>query len=152
VISLKTALLVLRMGSWVPALPILKRVVSLQRLANLMQGDGSGARDRAYERQIVALSALLVGLRPPRFRDNCLERSLLAYRFLTLANADPRLVVGVRSGESGIFGHAWVTLDGEPIHESPAAISQFARVVEFSPEGAFSGSPPEARRLPDVWV
>ncbi|MFY9578440.1 MAG: lasso peptide biosynthesis B2 protein [Gaiellaceae bacterium] len=149
---LKVGLLAVRMGSWALALPILKRVVPLQRLAQVMRDDGCGPRDLAYERQIVALSSLLARLRPPRFRDNCLERSLLAYRFLTRANADPRLVVGVRLGEAGVLGHAWVTLDGEPIHESPAAISEFSQVVEFGPEGAASSSRPEARRLPDVWV
>jgi hypothetical protein len=117
----------------------------------VMREDGQGPRDRASERQIVALSSQLARLRPPRFRDNCLERSLLAYRFLTRANADPRLVVGVRIGENGLLGHAWVTLDGEPIHESSAAISEFSRVVEFGPDGAASGNQPELR-LPDLWV
>ncbi|TMK27262.1 MAG: hypothetical protein E6G64_12865 [Actinobacteria bacterium] len=134
---LKVGLLAVRMSSWALALPILKRVVPLQRLAQVMRDDGHGPRDPTHERQIVALSSLL---------------SLLAYRFLTRANADPRLVVGVRIGEAGVLGHAWVTLNGEPIHESPAAISEFSRVVEFGPEGAASSSRPEARRLPDVWV
>jgi hypothetical protein len=148
---LRVGLLATRMTVWALALPILKRFVPLRRLARVMQNDGRGARDRAYERRIVALSSQLARLTPPRFRDNCLERSLLAYRFLARANADPRLVVGVRIGEDGVLGHAWVTLDGEPIHESTAAISEFSEVVEFGPQETAQGSPPEAG-LPDVWV
>jgi hypothetical protein len=151
VTRLKIGLLAVRMSSWALALPILKRVVPLQRLAEVMREEGQGPRDPVSERQIVALSSVLARLRPPRFRDNCLERSLLAYRFLGRANADPRLVVGVRIGENGILGHAWVTLDGEPIHESTAAISEFSEVVEFGPQENAPGSPPEAG-LPDVWV
>ena len=149
---LRVGLLAARMSLWALALPILKRVVPLQRLARLMQDEGRGARDRAYESRIVELSSVLARLSPPRFRDNCLERSLLAYRFLARANAEPRLVVGVRIGEEGVRGHAWVILDGEPIHESTAATSEFARLVEFGPDGAASGAPPEAQQLPDVWV
>ncbi len=149
---LRLGLLAARMSFWALALPILKRVVPLQRLARLMHDDGHGARDRHHERQIIALSSLLARLTPPPFRDNCLERSLLAYRFLARANAEPRLVVGVRIGEDGVRGHAWVTLDGEPIHESAAATSEFSRLVEFGPGGAASGDRPGAQQLPDVWV
>jgi hypothetical protein len=146
----KALLLAVRMAFWALVLPILKRVVPLQRLVRTMQDGGHGSRDCAYERQIVVLSSLLAR-RPPRFRANCLERSLLAYRFLARANADPRLVVGVRSGENGIMGHAWVTVDGEPIHDSPASVLGFSEVVEFAPEGKPSDNRLEAQ-LPDVWV
>jgi hypothetical protein len=146
VTGLKIGLLAVRMSSWALALPVLKRIVPLQRLAEVMRDEARGPRDPVAERQIVALSSLLAR-RPPRFRANCLERSLLAYRFLARANADPRLVVGVRNGEKGILGHAWVTVDGEPIHESAAAVSGFSALVEFDPEGH-----PSEARLPDVWV
>jgi hypothetical protein len=148
---LKAGLLALRMSPWVLALPFLKRVVPLQRLAHAMQQDAQGPRSRASEQQIVAMSSALARLRPPRFRANCLERSLLAYRFLTRANADARLIVGVRIADGRLFGHAWVTVDGEPIHEPRAAISDFSRVVEFSKEGAVSSRPGDWP-LPDAWV
>ena len=148
---LKVGLLAVRMGFWALVLPILKRVVPLRRLAQVMRNDAHGPRDRAYEQQVVALSSLLARLRPPRFRDNCLERSLLAYRFLTRANADARLVVGVRIAHTQVLGHAWVTVDDEPIHETPAAITGFSRLVEFGPEGTFSAQS-EQPRLPEVWV
>jgi hypothetical protein len=146
VTALRIGLLAVRMSSWALVLPLLKRRFPLQRLAELMRKDPGGPRDAVSERQIVALSSLLAR-RPPRFRANCLERSLLAYRFLARANADPRLVVGVRSGENGILGHAWVTVDGEPIHESAASVSGFSALVEFGSNGHASEA-----RLPDVWV
>jgi Transglutaminase-like superfamily len=149
--SLNIGMLALRMSPWAFALPLLKRLVPLQRLERLMRADGRGTRDRAREQQIVELSSLLARLRPPRFQANCLERSLLAYRFLTRVNADARLVVGVRAADAHLLGHAWVTIDDEPIHESRAAIADFSRVVEFGPEGVVSGrlEPPG---LPEVWV
>jgi hypothetical protein len=51
-------------------------------------------------------------------QDNCLERSLVAYRFLGRAGASPQLVIGVARDERGVRGHAWVTVDGRPIGES----------------------------------
>jgi hypothetical protein len=149
--SLKVGLLALRMTLWAFALPVLKRLVPLQQLAQLMRLEGHGPRDRAHEQRIVELSSMLARLRPPRFRSNCLERSLLAYRFLTRANADARLVVGVRIAHTQVLGHAWVTVDDEPIHETPAAITGFSRLVEFGPEGTFSAQS-EQPRLPEVWV
>jgi hypothetical protein len=147
---LKTGLLALRMSPWALALPILKRVVSLRRLAEMMRQEGRGRRDRANEGRIVAVSSALARLRPPRFQANCLERSLLAYRFLTRANADVSIVVGVRTANGRLFGHAWVTVDGKPVHEPSAALSAFSRVVEFSSDGTASQT--ADWHLPDVWV
>ena len=147
---LKIGVLALRMSPWALALPILKRIVSLRRLAQMMRQEGRGPRDRANERRIVAVSSALSRLRPPRFQANCLERSLLAYRFLTGANADVRIVVGVRTASGRLFGHAWVTVDGEPVHEPSAALSGLSRVVEFGGDGTASRA--GDWRLPDVWV
>jgi hypothetical protein len=133
-------------------LPVLKRVLPLRRLAPLMWTTGQDERSEEQERRIIALSARITRLRP-RLRSNCLERSLLAYRFLARAGADPHLVVGVSTLEGAIVGHAWVTLDGEPVHERREAVESFARLIEFGPGGEAS----EFRRAgrgdeqPRVW-
>lgn len=133
-------------------LPVLKRVLPLRRLVALMWTTGRADRSDERERQIIALSARVTRLRP-RLRSNCLERSLLTYRFLSRTGADPRLVMGVGTFEGAIVGHAWVMLDGEPVHERREAVESFARLVEFGPGGHAT----EARHagdgdaLPRMW-
>ena len=137
---------------WAIVLPVLKRALPLQRLVPLMWRTSQAERSHEQERRIIALSARITRLRP-RWRSNCLERSLLTYRFLARAGADPRLVVGVSTLEGAIVGHAWVTLDGEPVHERPEAVESFARLIEFGAQGEAT----EARHaehgdeIPRVW-
>jgi len=100
---------------------------------------------------IINLSARVARIRPG-LRANCLERSLLTYRFLARAGADPHLVVGVKRVTGNIVGHAWVTLDGEPIHERRKEVEAFARLVEFGPRGrAIDGNAEHEEPLPHVW-
>jgi hypothetical protein len=139
------------MGGWSAALPLLKRVVPLRRLAPLAWAEGAGGRNARREREIVRLSGALPRLRLARGGGNCLERSLLAYRFLAQANADPRLVVGVRREEGAMIGHAWVRVDGRPVHDTEAAVRQFIPIVEFGPDGLPIGDRATARKLPDHW-
>ena len=145
------AWLALRMGAWSAALPLLKRVVPLLKLAPLAWAEGAGARNTRREREIVRLSGALPRLRLARGGANCLERSLLAYRFLAQANADPRLVVGVRREGGSMVGHAWVTVDGRPVHDTEATVRQFVPLVEFGPEGLPLGDRTAAQKLPDHW-
>jgi Transglutaminase-like superfamily len=113
---------------------------------------GPADRSDVQERQIIALSSRVTRLRP-RLRSNCLERSLLAYRFLARAGADPRLVMGISTDAGVIVGHAWVALDGKPIHEPPAAVESFAPLIEFGPRGEATpgAQSDDAQELPRVW-
>ena len=95
----------------------------------------SGTRSSpAGEQRIVDLAARLTRLRPGR-RSNCLERSLLAYRFLSGAGADPHLVLGVGRSEGRVVGHAWITLDDAPVLESSEALDELAPVAVFGSHG-----------------
>jgi hypothetical protein len=144
--------LALRMAAWSVVLPLLRRVVPVRRLARLAWAGSTGVRDAARERQIVRLSAALPRLRLRRRDANCLERSLLAYRFLAQASANPALVIAVRrEGEAGVVGHAWTTVDGRPVHESEAAVGDFVPLVEFGPGGLAVGHQPVLGALPDRW-
>jgi hypothetical protein len=69
---------------------------------------------------------------------NCLERSLLTYRFLGAVDANPCLVVGVRHGAmpDGLRGHAWVVVDGVPAGESLESVDDFASIVVFRADGS----------------
>jgi hypothetical protein len=131
--------LALRMAGWSLLVPLLKRLLPLKALTRLMWAEGRRVRSPERERQIMRLSFLLARLRPPSFRSNCLERSLLAYRFLAQLNADPRLVIAVSASESGVVGHAWVTVDDRPVHDSAAEIRQFVSIAEFGAKGLLLG-------------
>ena len=130
-----TAWLTTRMLAWRLVLPVLKRVVPLPRLVRLM-----GRRHAAGPAPGAAPDAVLRTARRmyrPRVAraDNCLERSLLTYRFLLQAGIRPELVCGVDRSEEGVVGHAWVTVDGRPVSDAPDAVARFAPLVTFGPAG-----------------
>jgi Transglutaminase-like superfamily len=115
-------------------LPALARLVPLRSLVRrLWREQARELQERRAER-VLALARAIYGRRRP-LRNNCLFRSLLTYRFLAEANADPRLVVGVRRGGSGIDGHVWVMLRERPVHESSASLAEFRPVLIFGPLG-----------------
>lgn len=58
------------------------------------------ARIFTREKQVVRLSRLTRRVLFLRQQDNCLERSLIAYRHLSDENANPLLVVGARQGRA----------------------------------------------------
>jgi hypothetical protein len=130
------AWLVVRMLAWAAALPLLKRVLPLPRLVRLAASrprtDGleSGKRE-----QLAAFARWIYGQGVFTRDPNCLERSLVAYRFLTRAGAEPRLMVGLAKAREGIVGHAWVVVDGRPLNDSPVVLEGFVPVVEFGADG-----------------
>lgn len=136
--------LALRMAAWLPLLPVLKYALPLPRLARLMAASGRGARQPERERRIVALGRWLYKFGTLGLYDCCLERSLVTYRFLSRANAAPELVVGVRRGEGRMLGHAWVLLDGQPVHDSCHALGEYVPLAAFGPRGTLV-SPPGPR-------
>jgi hypothetical protein len=126
------------MGSmlgWRIALPALKRLLPLPRLVRLMARDGGP--DGTEPERVSAITTAARRLFRPRIpgADNCLERSLLIYRYLLRDGARPELVCGVERTGDGIEGHAWVQLDGRPVSDSPEAVERFAPIVRFGPDG-----------------
>jgi Transglutaminase-like superfamily len=122
------------MAAWSLTLPVLKRVMPLRSLVRLMWTEGRVERSPNHEQAIAELSSKLTRLRPG-LRGNCLERSLLAYRYLARSNADPRLVIAVKAAEEHVVGHAWVRVDDRPLHESLAQVREFVPVAEFGAGG-----------------
>jgi hypothetical protein len=126
------------MGSmlgWRIVLPALKRLLPLPRLVRLMAREGRGGGPRAA--RVGPITTAARRLFRPRIpgADNCLERSLLVYRYLLREGARPELVCGVERTGEGIAGHAWVLLDGRPVSDSPEAVARFAPIVRFGPDG-----------------
>ena len=122
----------LRMLGWALALPVLKHVLPIGRLARLMWSD-SHRRDRVSPARVPRLAQRISGVIPYPSRDNCLERSLLAYRFLSMAGEDPRLVLGVNASQGNVRGHAWLTLNGRPVFDETG--NDYPPLVVFGPKG-----------------
>ena len=128
------AWLLARMLAWRLVLPLLKRTLPLPRLVRLA-ARGQRARSAATPAQVVSVSHRLFGKRAPQSSD-CLERSLLTYRFLAEAGAAPEFVFGLQREGSEVVGHAWVLVGGAPVDETPEAVARYASVVAFDATGA----------------
>jgi transglutaminase superfamily protein len=141
--SFSDVFLALRVLGWALVLPILKHVVPVRRLAAVMHlAPRSDARNLPREDRIVTFARW--GARLIRWNSggNCLERGLIAYRYLCQSGAKPTLVVGLGGSQRTAFvGHAWVLVDGEPVGESPASIGVYTPVFAFDHRGALIASP-----------
>ena len=123
-----------RAAAWMLTLRLAKFAVPLPRLARVMEtAPRTTRRDPARERRIAMLvDRVAGGLRFPD-QGNCLERSLVLFRLLGRAGARPRLVVGMRRTSGQLAGHAWVSVDGDPVGErtpddmTPIAIFEYGR-------------------------
>lgn len=119
------------MVSWAAALPVLKRRMSVTRLVETARPQG---RTSARPETVIALARWVY--RIPGFRDNCLEKSLVTYRYLPTGPNEYRLVLGVRRAEGeGPPGHAWLTIDGRPVHDAPGALADLVPILSFDEEG-----------------
>lgn len=142
-------LLAARMLFWAALLPVLKRILPLPRLVALMAPRHRRAPDERRAAAVVTLSRWLY--ETGALRDNCLERSLITYRYLPDGNEDSRLVLGVRKGDDGPPGHAWLTLRGEAVHDTDETLARLVPVVAFDLDGnrcpvpdGLSSAPPAA--------
>jgi transglutaminase superfamily protein len=141
------AWLALRMAGWRLVLPLMKRRLPLTRLVRLMWR-GERARQMTPEREarIADLARVVYRSEHVSRPGNCLERSLVLYRYLSAAGADPQLVVGIRSGEPDVRGHAWITVRGEAVEEPPDSLDGLTQLVSFSGDG----SRPRSRRVSEA--
>lgn len=131
------AWLIARMLGWALVLPLLKFALPLRTLAGVMWLQSSrdhrtpDLEDRVAELAALAHRGAWLGM-----RENCLERSLLLYRYLSRVNAQPELVVGTRADGGPIFGHVWVSVDGRPVRERPGVVHEFEPITVFGSGGA----------------
>jgi Transglutaminase-like superfamily len=144
------ALLFVRMIGWAAALPVLKRRLPLPRLV-----EAALPRERPqsipHPKTVIAFARWVY--RIPGFQDNCLEKSLLTYRYLPADGGRYRLVLGVRASDAdGPPGHAWLTIEGVPVHDSPESLADLVPIVAFDSAGrreAVGSAGTPAARAPD---
>jgi hypothetical protein len=121
------AWLAARAFGWLCVLPVLKRTLPLERLVRLMWRTPRGdTRDRGREQRTTRIVSRL----SRTSGGNCLERSLVLYRYLARANADPELVVGMARPDE-YLGHVWVTVDGRALLETPESLRAYTELVTF---------------------
>ncbi len=131
-----------RMLAWAVVLPVLKRVVPLATLVRAMWKPGrKECRDRAREHRIVLLAILCTRAVCPSNAGACLNRSLLAYRFLSESCADPRLMVAFQKSGAALAGHAWVVVDGQGVGDPPGVRDGFLPIVAFGARGSRIAAP-----------
>ena len=128
----------LLLGRLVPVyvlLGFLKHLVPLRWLVRWVWYPPVAARNREVERRLAAGVARLSQLAGLPDRD-CLQRSLLLYRVLSRAGADPTLVIGFQREDYRIIGHAWVVVDGRAVIEPDAGLVRFSATLHFGSRGA----------------
>lgn len=126
-------LLFARMLGWAAALPLLKRRMALPKLVEIAVPEVRADADRRPE-TVIAFSRWVY--RIPGFRDNCLEKSLLTYRYLPADGGRYRLVLGVRASKAeGPPGHAWLTIDGDPVHDTSESLADLVPILAFDSAG-----------------
>ena len=122
-----------RMLGWAAALPVLKRRMPLPKLVETAVPEERAGAGRRPE-TVIALSRWVY--RIPGFRDNCLEKSLLTYRYLPAEAGRYLLVLGVRTSEGdGPPGHAWLTIDGVPVHDTDESLADLVPILAFDSTG-----------------
>jgi hypothetical protein len=132
-----------RMCCWALLVPFLKRALPIERLVRVMWAGGRNARPERHS-LVIQLAWWTSRLQAWRFPENCLERSLVTYRFLALDGADPRLVFGMRRGADGLLGHAWVTVKGRAVQDLSESVHDFTQLIEFGARGQAMGAGGEA--------
>lgn len=125
------------MLAWRVLIPVLKRVMPIARLVSVLRGTprGTGSTRFPAPERIVELARLACRVRLLAPRDNCLDRSLIAYRYLIAAGECPALAIGVRRAEAKVLGHAWITIGGRPLGEPHGSLDLFSEVSSFGPSG-----------------
>jgi hypothetical protein len=129
-----------RLLPWYLAFGALRHFVPLPWLARWAWRASSGERDLEFEQK---LAARVIRLRRTleRGRGDCLQSSLVLYRELSRAGADPTLVVGFRRTNGRMQGHAWVLAEGRPVGESQDALDGFAPTFGFGRHGTLQPMP-----------
>jgi len=134
--SIRDVVLVVRILAWTAAMPILKRVVPVRTLGRALRLRSTVShRDHNRERRIVAFARWAARLVRLNDDGNCLERGLVAFRYLRQDGANPTLVFGVSRTDSSFMGHAWVVVDGRPVGERESTLASYTPIFAIGADG-----------------
>ena len=83
--------------------------------------------------RIKALSETVVYRMPNFGMGNCLKLSLLRFIHLRRRGFNVRFHMGVKPTAEGVTGHAWLTLNGEPLWEKDEFLKGFKETYSYPP-------------------
>ena len=127
------AWLLARMLGWAATLPVAKRRVPL---IELVERAAPAQNDHPARNAELAIALARWVYRVPVFRDNCLEKSLLTFHYLPPGEGGYRLVLGFRGlDRKAPPGHAWLTVDGVAVHDTPESLADLTPLVSFDESG-----------------
>jgi hypothetical protein len=128
------AWLLARMLGWATTLPVAKRRVPL---IELVERAAPASNDHPARNAELAIALARWVYRIPVFRDNCLEKSLLTFHYLPPdERGGYRLVLGFRGLDSKAPpGHAWLTVNGVPVHDTAESLAGLTPLVSFDESG-----------------
>jgi hypothetical protein len=127
------AWLLARMLGWAATLPMLKRRIPL---VDLVERAAPARNDHPARNAELAIALARWVYQIPVFRDNCLEKSLLTFHYLPAGERGYRLVLGFRGPDRDPApGHAWLTVDGIPVHDTPESLVDLTPLVSFDESG-----------------
>ena len=149
VTSPSDAVAVINVLAWTLTLPVLKFALPLPTLVRLVCFQApSGRESRARANQIITLIDRLYRVGALKRGGSCLERSLLAFRFLARTHPGSRLMIGAREINGHWLGHAWVTVDDRAADESLVPPGAFCPIVAFDASGMPQPLEGETCRIP----
>jgi hypothetical protein len=117
------------------ALGVLKHFVPLQRLARMTWREPARISSPHEHQQAVARVAKVRRLFG-RFDDDCLQTSLVLFSELSHLGADPTLAIGFRRSDGRVAGHAWVTVNGDPVGDTRQPSAEFTLACRFGRLGS----------------
>ena len=140
---LRNGLLVGRLLPVYVLLGLLKHFVPLPSLVHWARCHPIGPRNHEVERRLTT-GVLRLSQLAALSGGTCLQRSLLLYRVLSRAGADPTLVVGFERSDDRIRGHAWVVVDGTALLEPKSNLLRFSPAFHFNSQGALLRATPKS--------
>jgi hypothetical protein len=132
---------VLRVGVVLSWIRLLLRMKSLPLVLDCVNPRAiAGAPDPAVMEDLVYYVDRWLALFPYNAKGNCFPRSLTLYRFARRLGYAVMFHCGVRRESSGLDGHAWLTLDGQPFHESGQNWRRFTVTYSYPSDPAHAGT------------
>lgn len=124
--------------------PLVLRVFPLPRALTLVDRASAvgGEHYRAHALAHRVRRWLRYGRGP--WKETCLNRSVILYTMLRQHGYHPRLHIGVSGTDQRFTAHAWVSLDGQPLGDTPMHLAAFREL--WSHESTIIARVPGRRR------
>jgi hypothetical protein len=103
-------------------------------LAQLNSGSKIESQDEAQIKKMAYYIDRWLQLFPYNQKGNCFPRALALYRLARRQGYPVRFHCGVRKDESGLEGHAWLTLGSQAFHEPGTLWKDFTTTFSYPPD------------------